>query len=671
MNTFLEEKYLNLEIAKRLIFNIIIAGVILNLAFEMSESSFSYAIVVWFFLLIKKIFFRDVIVRGSHKIPKNGPLIFVAAPHCNQFVDPIILISTSQRPVSFLMASVSLKRKIIGFFGRMLNSIPVSRAQDYAKKCSGKVYICDYDNTNLTLKGEGTTFSVDVAEVMKEFRNQAGILISYEKEQFCAQIDHIVSDSELRLTKRFDSKLEFALKKMKFIFSVAPIVDQGDLYSSVFEKLSNNECIGIFPEGGSHDRAEMLPLKAGVAVMALGFSSLFPKSGLKIIPCGLNYFNAHKFRSRAVVEFGDPLDVCSELVSDFRAGGEKKREAIEKYLKSIEEALKTVTVNVPNFQILQIVQTSRRLYRPESTLNKPEMQIELNRRFVKGYLKYQEDPKIIQLRQSIIDYNNLLIAFGIKDHQVNYARIDTIKSIFRLIFHLSVLIVFGVISLPGFIINLPALYLISAISKIKAKAAKKASSVKIHGNDVISTWKLLIALVLLPIIYGFYSIIVICLMDCFQSNSMYWLFFEFKIIFYLIAIISFATVRLSEMALNSYHSIKPLVFAIINPEGCLILRKVRSTLREQINYVVELIGPSVVDDFERNRIVQSPKNSTSVFSEKFNTSCSSESLDYFLSSYSSNDFASGRASPIFDSNMESIEMMLTRFKEMSQKKKLE
>ena len=102
----------------------------------MSGSSFYYSFVVWFFVLIKKVFFRDVIVRGSHKIPKNVPIIFVAAPHCNQFVDPIILISTCPRPVSFLMAAVSLKRWIIGFFGRMLDSIPVSRAQDYAKKCS-------------------------------------------------------------------------------------------------------------------------------------------------------------------------------------------------------------------------------------------------------------------------------------------------------------------------------------------------------------------------------------------------------------------------------------------------------------------------------------------------------------------------------------------------------
>lgn len=625
---------------------------------------------MWFFVLIKKIFFRDVITRGSHKIPKDVPIIFVVAPHCNQFVDPIILISTSPRPVCFLMAAVSLKRRIVGFFGRMLNSIPVSRAQDYSKKCRGKVYIEESDGANLILSGEGTTFTEDVASVMNKFGHQAGISISHEKDHFFAQIEAIIDDTKLRLKKPFDLKLG-----LKLNFSVAPIIDQGDLYHSVFERLSNNQCIGIFPEGGSHDRAEMLPLKAGVSIMALGFSSLFPDSGIRIIPCGLNYFNAHRFRSRAVVEFGDPLDISPDLVSDFKLGGEKKRIAIEIHLKSVEEALKTVTVNVPDFETLQVVQAARRLYRPEETLKNPEMQIELNRRFVKGYLKFKEDPKIVQLSQAIINYYNLLLAFGFKDHQVKNARIDTFYSIARLLFHLSVLVVFGLVSLPGFIINYPALYLISIISKTKAKAAKKASNVKIHGNDVISTWKLLIAVVALPFIYSCYSAIVVYLMPGFDSYPFYWLLIEFLITFYSIAFVSFATVRLSEMAFNSYCSIKPLIFAIVNPQRCLILRKVRSTLREQINFFVELIGPSVVDDFDRNRIVKSPKNSDSFFSEKFYTSSSFEPLNSTDSLYSfsilSGDFISGRTSPIFDTNMESIEMMLDQCKKMFKKKKLE
>ena len=84
----------------------------------------------------------------------------------------------------------------------------------------------------------------------------------------------------------------------------------------VFDHLLDDGCIGIFPEGGSHDRPDLLPLKAGVAVMALGAMDKNPGCNIKIVPCGMNYFNAHKFRSRAVVEFGDPIEIPKELVKN-------------------------------------------------------------------------------------------------------------------------------------------------------------------------------------------------------------------------------------------------------------------------------------------------------------------------------------------------------------------
>lgn len=639
----------------------------------MTNSSWSYRFVLWFFILIKKVFFRDVIIRGSHKIPKNGSIIFVAAPHCNQFVDPIILISSSPRPIGFLMAAISLKRKIVGFFGRMLNCIPVDRAQDYAKKCSGSISLSSIDEkNNLMLVGEDTLFLSEVASLKQKFNKQAAIMISFQKENFCAPIDNILNDTEIILKKPFEHKINVILRSEKFSFSVVPLIDQSSLYTSVFGRLSSNQCIGIFPEGGSHDRAEMLPLKAGVSVMTLGYLSLHPEADLKIIPCGLNYFNAHKFRSRAVIEFGDPLDVPSDLVADFKLGDEKKRLAIEKHLKSLTDALKTVTVNVPDFETLQIIQAARRLYRPEETHKKPDLQIELNRRFVKGYIKYRDDPRIMQLRRSIIDYNNLLLTFGIKDHQVKNTQIDAITLFLQLSFHLSILLVFGLISLPGFVINSPALYLIGRISKRKAAAAKKASSVKIHGKDVISTWKLLVALVLLPLLYGFYSMVILWFLPGLESKSIMTFTAIFMLIFNSLVLVSFATVRLSEMVYASYNSIKPLILTILNPERYLILRQVRSTLHEQLNLVVDELGPSVLDDFDRNRIIKSPKYSTN---ERYSPLLFCDSLNAQDASYSISslpvDFGSGRASPIFDTNMETIETMLTQCKELLKKRKLE
>ena len=53
-------------------------------------------------------------------------------------------------------------------------------------------------------------------------------------------------------------------------FKVMPKVDQHDMYDAIYDALDDNGVIGIFPEGGSHDRSSLLPLKAGIAVMALG-----------------------------------------------------------------------------------------------------------------------------------------------------------------------------------------------------------------------------------------------------------------------------------------------------------------------------------------------------------------------------------------------------------------
>lgn len=44
----------------------------------------TYDVALWLFNLMLDIFFREVRPRGAHRIPKEGPVIFVVAPHVNQ-----------------------------------------------------------------------------------------------------------------------------------------------------------------------------------------------------------------------------------------------------------------------------------------------------------------------------------------------------------------------------------------------------------------------------------------------------------------------------------------------------------------------------------------------------------------------------------------------------------
>lgn len=90
---------------------------------------------------------------------------------------------------------------------------------------------------------------------------------------------------------------------------------------------------------------------AGISIMALG--ALAQDIDLTVVPVGLNYFHAHKFRSRAVVEFGDPVSVSPELIASFKNG--KKRESVAELLGNIYESLTAVTVTTPDFETLQVI----------------------------------------------------------------------------------------------------------------------------------------------------------------------------------------------------------------------------------------------------------------------------------------------------------------------------
>lgn len=355
-----------------------------------------YWLLVQFFKLVTFIFFRAVATSGSHFIPKKGPgkfiyliqtiiaVIFVVAPHANQFVDPIILMTTCFRKVSFLMAKVSLKRKFIGKLGELLGAIPVSRPGDEAILGSGTVQFAtsasendmERNNTNTLIKGTGTFFS-------KQFKaSQHSVCLPGEGGSY--KVEKIISDELLLLSKTVNNSIGISMLKSGTKYSITPILDQSTLYSNIKHKLIHESAsIGIFPEGGSHDQPEMLPLKAGVAIMALEAMAEDPSVDVQIIPTGLNYFHPHEFRSRAMIEYGRPIRIPHELIEKYKLGGEAKKEALGVLLNKIYEQLKEVTINVPDYETLQVIQMTRRLYKPTKThLNSFEM-LNLTRRFIK------------------------------------------------------------------------------------------------------------------------------------------------------------------------------------------------------------------------------------------------------------------------------------------------
>lgn len=95
------------------------------------RSRASYDAVMLFWRIVTQIFFREVRPRGAFNIPRDGPVIFVGAPHNNQvyifflsfkaidikrwysqFLDPLLLslevYRETRRQVQFLAAAKSM-----------------------------------------------------------------------------------------------------------------------------------------------------------------------------------------------------------------------------------------------------------------------------------------------------------------------------------------------------------------------------------------------------------------------------------------------------------------------------------------------------------------------------------------------------------------------------------
>ena len=185
----------------------------------------------------------------------------------------------AHRRIAWLIAAKSMKRRFIGWFAKSVGALPVGRALDMTKPAEGKIYLSDPVNEPTLVRGVGTRFDTPDFQI-------GGLLVlpSVNNAAANGEIVEILSAEELKVKKPFQG---VAIKQLtgrdvdddgNFVdgsvgmngslsdfggtpFKVAPKVDQTEVYDAVFERLMSGGCVGIFPEGGSHDRPELLSLK--------------------------------------------------------------------------------------------------------------------------------------------------------------------------------------------------------------------------------------------------------------------------------------------------------------------------------------------------------------------------------------------------------------------------
>lgn len=551
-----------------------------------------YDLMLWLLSSVFNCFFREIRPRGAFRIPKSGPCIFVAAPHANQFVDPVILMgqvkNETNKRVSFLIAEKSMKVVGVGHIARFAMPIGVKRPQDNLKTATGEISIDP--NNPLKVIGHGTAFT-------KEATVKG--LIGLPNSKGNAEIAEILDDSTLLIKKEF-KKVAMDILKSPTKYKLADKVDQRQVYEKVFAHLSHGHSIGIFPEGGSHDRTDLLPLKAGVAIMALGAMQHNPQTDVKIIPCGMNYFHPHKFRSRAVVEFGHPITIPKDLVDRYN-DPETSKAAVQELLDTITNGLKAVTVTCPDYETLMVVQAARRLYTNEKTLPIPLI-VEMNRRLVIGYNHYKENPEIIELREKIMHYNENLKRLHLPDHEVNRAaQFNFLKNLSILIYRSLKLVLLLTLALPGIVLFTPVFIVGKMYSNKKKREALANSLVKIKANDVVATWKILIGIGFAPLLYIFYSCVGLYYFRDFKTINK---FFLFWLIYISGATVTYSALIFGDTGMDILKSIRPIYLSLVTPQVLSELKIERKELAEKIVEIVNKFGPELFPDFDHLSKIQ-------------------------------------------------------------------
>ncbi|CDK25106.1 unnamed protein product [Kuraishia capsulata CBS 1993] len=557
-----------------------------------------YDFLMWLSLIVTDIFFREVKFTGTFNIPVSGPAIIVIAPHANQFLDGALtmlaLKKAVNRPLHFVEAATSLKRQIVGKLSRMSGAIPVERPQDLLRPGPGTITFSNYETDPCLLVGTGTQFTKD-CEVKG--------LIGLPHSAGSSKIQEVVSDTEIRISKPFKTGIAVDMIKSGTPYKVAPKVDNGHVFNAVFAQLHRGGVVGISPEGGSHDRTDLLPLKPGVAIMGLGAVAEDPTYPIKIVPCGMNYFHPHKFRSRAVLEFGTPIVLTAEDGAKYR---ENPRDTVSALLKTLTDAMKTVTVTCPDYETLMIIQAARRLYDFPIKPVPLGAVLDMNRRLIIGYTRYQDDPRIMHLKDSVLRYNAKLEQLGIRDHQVEIARVGKPRVFFRLLQRVASLAIMATLSLPGTLLFSPVFIAAKVISAKKQRDALANSTVKIKANDVLGSWKVLVAMVVAPLLYFTYSLLGTILLRRYEIvpvvSKLHPLVI-FCLIWAVLVSTTFAAFWIGEVGMDIFKSIRPL-FSALGPNQNMLqeVQEERRRLTMEVTGVCNDLGPKVFPDF--NRVIQ-------------------------------------------------------------------
>ncbi len=263
-------------------------------------------------------------------------------------------------------------------------------------------------------------------------------------------------------------------------------VDNDAAFAALTQILKDGDAFAIFPEGISHTRPELAPLKTGAARIVLS-AGLFGVP-VQIVPCGLSYRRRDRMRSRVLVHYGHPITLDAAMLQGFASDPVV---ASKRLTAHIQAALKAQTINAADFETLRVMEGVKTLYRPTGRTFTLAEEAEIIRRFLKVWEAHKDQaPELRALYADVDTYLLTLRTLGLTDAELTSAFSWWDKAL-RVLRHLFFLAVLVPIAVPGIVLHAPVLV-----------AAVAAARTLTNRGDVRATIQMVLVTLATLLTYG-------------------------------------------------------------------------------------------------------------------------------------------------------------------------
>ncbi len=275
--------------------------------------------------------------------------------------------------------------------------------------------------------------------------------------------------------------------------------------------LADNKTLLMFPEGICIQERRLRPLKKGLARIIFQTEETFDfKKDVLVVPIGLNYSDAKRFRSKLFIDCGDAISI-KDYEEQYR---KDKVRAINDFTKALEVKMAERLIIIDNKENDELVSAVEQIYMNDLLKEKKWKTTNLKSQYsaareitemINQTEKLRSD-LTASLREKAVPYLNLLRENGLRDHLLSP---DTISRMNMKTFLLEFIIVF--FGLPLYWFGMATNYLPYFISK--RVALKKSKNVEflasLYMNMTMFLWifYFIIQLVLVGLISRNWSVI--------------------------------------------------------------------------------------------------------------------------------------------------------------------